>query len=133
MLYSKTCRYKNHKCKQCDRVGYKDGYCNVKNNNKQRHSTNRQQSATTHKQQTNSNKRSAQTRAIDNSTDNCFHRKHVNVLLNNYNNYMASDITIISELIWANINSPKLTSTKRIAKDVNHNKIEFIAGTDFFK
>ncbi|KAI8114837.1 hypothetical protein CVS40_12855 [Lucilia cuprina] len=83
MHYSKTCQYKNHKCKQCDRIGHKDGYCNVKN--KQRHSTNRQQSATAHKQQTNSNKNSAQTRAIDNSIDNWFHRKHVNVLLNHHN------------------------------------------------
>ncbi|KAI8119102.1 hypothetical protein CVS40_9413 [Lucilia cuprina] len=38
----------------------------------------------------------------------------------------ASDITIISGQIWANINRPKLTSTKRIAKDANRNKIEFI-------
>ncbi|XP_065356150.1 uncharacterized protein LOC135950539 [Calliphora vicina] len=134
MHYSNTCQYKNHKCKQCGRVGHKEGYCNVKsdgNNNKQKHSAdNRHTQQTANKQNTNSNKNTAQTRAIDNSIDNWFHRKHVNVLINNQNVELqldtASDISIISEEIWASINSPTLTSTKRTARDANHNKIEFI-------
>lgn len=41
MHYSRTCQYMTHKCKQCERVGHKDGYCNVKSNNSKNNNSNR--------------------------------------------------------------------------------------------
>ncbi|XP_058828745.1 uncharacterized protein K02A2.6-like [Topomyia yanbarensis] len=97
MHYSKDCPFKNHQCRDCKQVGYKDGYCTSAKKAKSPGTSNKCNPS-----------RRMETKSV--VVKNVRKRRFVEVLVNNRKISLqldtASDISIISEKTWCQIGRP---------------------------
>ncbi|XP_011688396.1 PREDICTED: uncharacterized protein K02A2.6-like [Wasmannia auropunctata] len=109
--YSKDCTYKNHKCKKCNEVGHKDGYCYSSKRTASNSLIKKLQS-----QQTN-------VTSIVNHVSTIPLRKFVNVKINSHPVKLqfdtGSDITVISQNTWYSLRQPQTQVSKHIARDAS--------------
>lgn len=109
MHFSKDCSFLNHKCKMCNLVGHKEGYCSCFNKNK-----------------SNKHKNVKGLVAINKISSN---RKYIDIIINGVSATLqidtASDISVISQETWKHIGSPCLLSTTLTATDASNNHLQF--------
>ncbi|CAH8603980.1 unnamed protein product [Schistosoma rodhaini] len=111
--FVKLCPFKSHKCRQCHRIGHKEGYC----------SSDRRQS----KHRGVKVKRQLQSQVK--STFATFKvgfqskRKYVNLLVNEKPIRLqldtASDITLISKNTWRKLGCPRIRPTEHVARNAS--------------
>ncbi|XP_055921606.1 uncharacterized protein K02A2.6-like [Eupeodes corollae] len=119
MHFARDCSYTKHKCGQCNNIGHKEGYCNAgKKKKNQTHKNNRPKAKTN----LNNNKTfrpELKSIFITNKIEPS-QRKYVSVNINGTNIDLqldtASDITIISEKIFKNINVPRVDKVPHTAR-----------------
>lgn len=115
MHFVKDCDFKDHKCRDCHQVGHKEGYC----------------AAAKRRAQKSSPKIKADTKSISVQSVHT-NRKYILATINNVQVKLqldtASDLTLISERTWHQINQPALEECDLDATDANGNQIS-IMGT----
>ena len=113
--FAKFCSFKKHRCRKCNKVGHKDGYCQTQ------HSGAFSGPFKQQSQQEFTCRAVANTRRISStfqiSTPGL--RKYVTILVNGCQVRLqldtASDITIISENLWRTLGQPPIKTSSHIA------------------
>ncbi|XP_055920751.1 uncharacterized protein K02A2.6-like [Eupeodes corollae] len=119
MHFARDCSYTKHKCLQCNNICHKEGYCNAGKKKKyQTHKNNRPKAKTN----LNNNKTfrpELKSIFISNKIEPS-QRKYVSLNINGTNIHLqldtASEITIISEKIFKNINVPRVDKVSHTAR-----------------
>ena len=109
----KLCPFKNHKCRQCHRIGHKEGYCSSdKRQSKHRGVKAKRQSQSQVKSTFATFKVGFQSK-----------RKYVNLLVNEKPIRLqldtASDITLISKNTWRKLGCPRIRPTEHVARNAS--------------
>lgn len=142
MHYVKDCNYTRHKCKDCGKVGHKEGFCNCfrkhntpkcdKNSHASfKHKRNERQNQNKSKLHTNvvavTPTQSHIVKTIHNHTQR---RKFITITIDNKQLKLqldtAADVTIISKSNWIFIGRPKLQTCTHTAADASNNVIPII-------
>lgn len=117
--FSKYCEFKNHQCKDCNKIGHKEGYCVCF----------RSSSKSTTNQNEDTSRINVSTIFKVHNVSSQSKRKYVNVKFNNTSVSLqldsGSDITIISKATWKRIGKPKLKVSEVVATDASKNTIKF--------
>ncbi|XP_035900492.1 uncharacterized protein K02A2.6-like [Anopheles stephensi] len=110
--FARECSFATHACKDCNKVGHKEGFCKTANRNRFRYRS-----------------RNANVKVV---TVNKIQakRKYVDVILNGRRLQLqldtGADITIISRGTWRQIGSPKLDSATVSAKTANGETLKLL-------
>ncbi|XP_044757778.1 uncharacterized protein LOC123315936 [Coccinella septempunctata] len=112
MHFAKDCTYRNHTCKNCNKVGHKEGFCgkNKKRNYKQ-----------------NSNYRSNIISQVNSLTGRKYLQLMINGVMVNLQIDTASDITIISEEMWTKLGKPQCFPTKNLVRNASGQQLPLIS------
>ena len=139
--FTKECSYTSHKCKDCNKIGHKEGFCSNKKNNSERSSSisNKKHNPETNAASFNKKKNQFSRKSSTSNSKSIFfvsegninNRKYASVVINNVPVKLqidsASDITIISTDIWKKIGSPLLNATSHSAKNASQQKLTLTA------
>lgn len=127
MHFVQDCKYTNHKCSSCNRIGHKEGFCSCfpekTNNQKQKPKQNHNQAK--HKFNKKNYVNSVHTAKSSNKN-----RRYVTLSINNKNVKLqhdsGSDVTIISKQTWIQIGKPPLHTSSETPCDASTNSIHII-------
>lgn len=137
MHFTRDCSFMSHKCSRCSSVGHKEGYCNVRNNNK---SGKRGGGSSPNVNvvllpvTTSSSEQRPLNQLSDQSADDLAvnlvrpgERKFVEAFINGtpvqFQLDTGADVTILSERDWELIGCPPLTAPSRIPVDAQNNRL----------
>lgn len=128
MHFVKECKFADHTCTKCRRVGHKEGYCEVQGNR----ATNSRPQYQKGKQKSQQYK-GVNVVAVNSSNTSeraSGTRRYINARLNNIPLVLqfdtASDITILTEATWSKIGAPPLLPTLISPVDCQHNTFSLI-------
>ncbi|XP_055590782.1 uncharacterized protein LOC129742863 [Uranotaenia lowii] len=122
MHFVRGCSYQDHRCKDCQRVGHKEGYCQCVSSNPGKKRRLRQPPV--------------QTKGIYSVKHVAVHhrRKYVSVVINNVPLELqldcASDITVISEARWNRIGRPTKKPPSQHARTASGQPLDLVAEID---
>ncbi|XP_055714234.1 uncharacterized protein K02A2.6-like [Phlebotomus papatasi] len=133
--FVKQCNYSKHTCKDCSRVGHKEGYCS-QNNSQKNSSSSKSQSK---QKQIHSSKSNVNPVSVHHTVTNSQAKSYIDVVMNGKSVKLlfdtGSDVTIISKDVWRHLGSPVLSETPSTASDAQGNHIpmdgEFFCTVDF--
>ncbi|XP_017469501.1 PREDICTED: uncharacterized protein K02A2.6-like [Rhagoletis zephyria] len=132
MHFVKYCTYSQHKCKDCDKIGHKEGYCSCFS---KRASTlnSGQRKINRNTQRKFQQRRNFRTKVVVakhsvKSINNInMQRKYINVVVNSCQIKLqfdtAADISLISKINWAKLGKPALHTCEHKASDASKNQI----------
>ncbi|XP_062704672.1 uncharacterized protein K02A2.6-like [Aedes albopictus] len=122
MHFVKDCQFSKHMCKQCGRMGHKEGYCNC--------SSKASASTSTVDKKISKKDKKLQMKTIQSVKHIRSRRRYVTVIFNGIEAELqldcGSDITLISKETWEKIGKPAIKSTRMEATTASGEPLELL-------